>query len=354
MTAPDSPHAPVRPDWLARTREAIIEPDLPIVDPHHHLWDRPGARYLCEDLADDVNDGHNILSTVFVQSRAMLRASGDPAFASVGEVEFANGVAAMGASGVYGSTLFCAGIVGAANLMLGKRVTPVLEAMTAVGGGRLRGIRNAIVWHADPAVQSSTASTAPRMLSDPKFAEGVAVLADFDLVLDVWAYHTQLDEVYALAKANPRVTVVLDHFGGPIGIGPHAADATARTQMLAEWRRRMQALADLPNTRVKLGGGGMPVLGFGFDRLDAAPASAVIAEALQPYTVTCIDLFGVERCMFESNFPVDKGMFSYHVIWNAFKRLAAGASASEKEALFRGTATATYQLRSDMTPGAYA
>lgn len=338
-----APHAGVRPDWLALRREEILDPDLLIVDPHHHLWDRPGARYLPLDLVEDVNSGHRIAATVYVQSRSMLRAHGEPDFAPLGEVEFANGAAAMGASGVYGQTRLCEGIIGGADLSLGDGVLPVLDAMLTVSSGRLCGIRNAVVWHADPAVGSTTAKTTPRMMRNPAFVRGASHLARFGLALDVWAYHTQLDELYELARAIPDVTVVIDHFGGPIGVGVHA---TARHDMIREWRRSMQSLASLPNTRVKLGGAGMPVLGFGFDREALPPASEVLAQAMRPYVEMCIDDFGASRCMFESNFPVDKGMFSYHVIWNAFKRLMheQGASKEEKQALFSATALETYRL----------
>ncbi|MFJ9533936.1 amidohydrolase family protein [Herbaspirillum sp. NPDC101396] len=338
-----SPHAAVRPEWLALRREEIIEPELRIVDPHHHLWDRPGARYLPLDLVEDVNSGHRIAATVYVQSRSMLRTHGEPAFAPLGEVEFANGAAAMGSSGVYGETRLCAGIVGGADLALGDAVLPVLEAMLTVSSGRLCGIRNAVAWHPDPAVGSTTARTVPGMLCNPAFVRGASYLARFGLALDVWAYHTQLDDVYALARSIPEVTVVIDHFGGPVGVG---SDKVARSGMPAHWRKAMQRLAGLPNTRVKLGGAGMPVLGFGFDREEMPPASQVLAQVMRPYVEMCVEDFGAARCMFESNFPVDKGMFSYHVIWNAFKRLmqGQGASQEEKNALFSATALETYRL----------
>jgi predicted TIM-barrel fold metal-dependent hydrolase len=198
------------------------------------------------------------------------------------------------------------------------------------------------VWHADPAVKSSTAILKPGVMSNPAFRRGAAALARFNLVLDIWAYHSQLDELYELASALPDVTVVIDHFGGPIGVGPYAGK---RGPMLAEWARAMQRLAGLPNTRVKLGGIGMPVIGFGFHEREKPPSSADLAEAMKLYVESCIEWFGVQRCMFESNFPVDKGMFSYHVLWNAFKRLTQGASTGEKAALFSDTAIETYRLQ---------
>jgi len=347
MSSAPSPHAPVRPEWLALHREPIIEPSRLIVDPHHHLWDRPGARYLPNDLLEDIGTGHRVAATVFIQSRSMLRAGGDPAFASVGEVEFANGAAAVGAAQIHGPTRICAGIVGGANLALGDAVQPVLESMLSVSGGRLRGIRNSLVWHPDPLITSTNAKTTNGMMSAPEFKVGAALLGRYDLVLDVWVYHTQLDECYALARAIPDVIVVIDHFGGPIGVGDYARSPTDRAQMLTSWRRSMAQLASLPNTRVKLGGGGMPVLGFHFDRAATPPSSSQLAETFRPYVEMCIDMFGVTRCMFESNFPVDKGMFSYDVLWNAFKRLVSDASESEKQALLSETAGATYRLEFD-------
>jgi predicted TIM-barrel fold metal-dependent hydrolase len=344
--AAKSPHAAVRPEWLASRHEPILEPDLPIVDPHHHLWDRPGARYMPYDLLDDIGCGHRILGTVYVQCRSMLRAVGPVEMAPVGEVEFVNGAAAMGASGLYGPGRICAGIVGGADLMLGDRVAPVLEAMIEVSSGRLRGIRNATVWHVDPILRSTIATVPPGLLREPGFQRGAAQLGRYGLVLDVWAYHTQLDDVYRLARAIPDVTVVIDHFGGPIGMGPYRS---RRNAMLAEWRAAMRKLAELPNTRVKLGGGGMPVLGFDFDQAIAPPGSVDLAAALRTYVEECIAWFGPSRCMFESNFPVDKGMFAYAIAWNAFKRLAAGMTDGEKTALFSATAISTYRLQDQLS-----
>jgi L-fuconolactonase len=340
-SASAAPHASVRPDWLALRTEPILEPDLVIVDPHHHLWERVGSRYLPQDFLDDVNSGHKVAATVFVQSRSMLRASGPAELATLGEVEFAVGAAAMGASGFYGPARICEGIVAGADLSLGARVEAVLEAMLRCAGSRLSGVRNPVVWHADSAVKSSTATVRPGVMGDPQFRAGAALLAKFNLALDVWAYHTQLDELFGLASALPDVTVVIDHFGGPIGSGPYAGK---REEMFVQWSRAMQRLASLPNTRVKLGGGGMPVFGFGFHELGNPPSSIELANAMKPYVDGCIEWFGVQRCMFESNFPVDKGMFSYHVLWNAFKRLTHGASDNDKMALFSGTAIQTYRL----------
>jgi predicted TIM-barrel fold metal-dependent hydrolase len=335
------PHVPVRPEWLALRSETILEPGLPIIDAHHHLWDRQGSRYLIHDLYDDLNSGHRIVATVFIQNRAMLRNGGPTEMAPVGEVDFANGAAAFGASGLYGEARACARIVAGPDLTLGDALEPVLEAMQRSAGDRLVGVRNALVWHASPDVRSSTMSPPQGLMADAAFRRGVAKLERFGLSLDIWAYHTQLDEIADLARACPRVTMIVDHFGGPVGTGPHAADMRATFDA---WRAGMQRLAALPNIVVKLGGGGMPVLGFGFDREAMPPASAQLADAWRAYFETCVELFGCERCMFESNFPVDKGMFSYAILWNAFKRLAAHASDAEKAALFHDTAARVYRL----------
>ena len=345
-TAP-SPHLPVRPEWLARRQEEILEPDLPIVDPHHHLVDRENTgRYLLPDLLADTGTGHNITATVYLEWLSMYRAPnmpfGGPAeLRPVGEVEFANGVAAMTASGTYGKTRVCAGIVAYADLMLGARVEPVLEAMIMAGGGRFRGIRYISASHPDEAARGSSVNRPAGLLMDPKVREGFARLHPLGLSFDAFMYHTQLGELVDLARAFPETPVVLNHVGGPIGIGPYAG---RRDEVFAEWRTRIDELARCPNVHVKLGGLGMRLFGFDVHTHDLPPSSEELAAAWRPYIETCIAAFGPSRAMFESNFPVDKGSGSYHVFWNAFKRIAAGCSAAEKSALFSGTASRFYRL----------
>ena len=338
--APPSPFIAVRPEWLDQHREEILEPDLPIVDPHHHLWDRPGNRYLLPDLLADTGSGHRIAATVFVECRAMYRACGPDELRSLGETEFVNGVAAMSASGLYGDTRACAAIVGNVDLRLGGRAREVLEAHVAVSGGRFRGIRNISAWHAG-GVRTSSYEPPPGLLRDPMFRQGYAQLAPLGLSFDAWLLHTQLDEVIDLARAFPDTTLVLDHIGGPIGIEDYAG---RRAQVLADWSAKIAELARCPNVVVKLGGMAMRLSGFDFHTRALPPDSRALADAWKPYVSVCIDAFGVDRCMFESNFPVDKGMCSYQVLWNAFKRLAAGCSDAEKSALFSGTARRVYRL----------
>ncbi|MBN3756265.1 amidohydrolase family protein [Paraburkholderia sp. Tr-20389] len=336
-----APHLPVRPEWLALRDEPVLEPSLAIVDAHHHLWDRQSGRYLADEFGKDVGSGHRVVSTVYVQCRSMLREQGPDAMKPVGEVEFANGIAAMFASGAYGPARCCDAIVGGADLTLGAELDAVLDAMRQVSGGRLRGIRNPLAWHASPDVSSSPVTPPRDLMANPTFRQGVRTLGRYGLSLDAWVYHTQLDELYELARATEDVTIVIDHFGGPLGVGPHARQ---RAEVHAEWQRKLVRLAGLPNTRMKLGGAGMNVFGFDFATRELPPSSEELAAAWRPYFETCVELFGADRCMFESNFPVDKGMFSYRVLWNAFKRLASAMSADEKAALFSRTAASTYRL----------
>ena len=332
----------IREDWLRLTEEPILEPTLPIVDPHHHLWERDArGTYLLPELLADTGSGHDVRATIFVQCGEMYRAAGPQDERPLGETEFVTGVAAVSASGRHGATRACAGIIGMVDLTLGDRIAPLLEAHQAVAGGRFCGIRNRTAWHPSPEVVSNLVSPPPGPLENPAFHDGARRLARHGLPLDVWCYHTQLPLAAALARAAPELTIVIDHVGGPIGIGPFAGK---HAEVFPEWKQRMRALAELPNTVVKLGGLTMYVSGFDFHRRPKPPGSEELAKTWRPYIETCIEAFGAERCMFESNFPVDKGMCSYPVLWNALKRLASGASAAEKTALFSGTAMRVYKL----------
>jgi L-fuconolactonase len=342
--APVSPtgHFTPRNEWLARRQEAILEPELPIVDPHHHLVERPETgRYLLAELLADTNSGHNIVATVYLEWLSMYRAGGPAEMKPVGEVEFANGVAAMAASGTYGKTKVCDGIVGYADLALGGAVEKVLEAQIQAGGGRFKGIRYISATDPDQAAWGSPVSRAPGMLMQPKVREGFAKLAPLGLVFDSFMFHPQLGDLIDLARAFPETPIVLDHVGGAIGLGRYKGK---RDAVFAEWSGRINGLAACPNVHVKLGGLGMRVFGFDVHERPEPPSSAILAGLWRPYIETCIAAFGPERAMFESNFPVDKGSGSYQVFWNAFKRIAAGCSASEKAALFSGTASKFYRL----------
>jgi predicted TIM-barrel fold metal-dependent hydrolase len=340
-TAASSSYLPVRDDWLARRTEPILEPALPIVDPHHHLWERPGWRYMLDDLLADTNSGHNIVATVFVQCRSMHRADGPEAMKPVGETEFVNGVAAMSASGQYGKTKICAGIVGHADLRLGTRVRDVLEAHIRAGGGRFRGIRHITAWDGDKTLMNPAYAPPPGLLADRTFRDGFSALAPLNLSFDAWLYHPQIDELTALAQAFPGTPICLNHVGGPLAIGAYAGK---RDAVFSGWSKSIRALAQCPNVVVKLGGMAMRINGFDFHEKADPPSSEALAAAWKPYVETCVEAFGASRGMFESNFPVDKGSYAYAPYWNACKILARGASAAEKGDLFSGAATRFYRL----------
>jgi predicted TIM-barrel fold metal-dependent hydrolase len=327
---------------LAQTTEDIIDPKRPIVDPHHHLWDRGGLRYMIEEMSDDIASGHNIVATVYVDCRSMYRASGPEAFRPVGEVEFANGVAAMAASGGYGPALICAGIVSHVNLLLGDGAKPVLEAEIAAGQGRFRGIRHSSAYDAEPDIAHMYATRPQGLLLDSTFRKGFACLAPLGLSFDAWLFHPQLAEFVDLARAFPDTKIVLDHCGGPVGLGRFAG---RREETFAVWKASILQAAKCPNVVVKLGGLAMRLLGFDFHERAMPPSSEQAAAAWRPYIETCIEAFGPARCMFESNFPPDKGQCSYRVIFNAFKRIAAPYSEAEKTALFSKTAADFYRLK---------
>ena len=340
-TTTHSPYLPVRDEWLARRVETILEPELPIVDPHHHLWERAGWNYMLDDLLVDTGSGHNIVGTVFVQCRSMHRADGPEAFRPVGETEFVNGVAAMSASGGYGPARICAGIVGHADLRNGAATDAVLEAHIRAGGGRFRGIRHITAWDGDPELMNPAYAPPPGLMFDAAFRQGFACLAPLNLTFDAWLYHPQIGDVAALARAFPNTGICLNHIGGPLAIGSYAGK---RAAVFAQWSAAIRDLAGCPNVVVKLGGMAMRINGWDFHERAEPPSSVDLAAAWKPYVDLCIEAFGASRCMFESNFPVDKGSYGYQAFWNACKILAKGASASEKSDLFCGTASRFYRL----------
>jgi predicted TIM-barrel fold metal-dependent hydrolase len=341
MAQPNVHYIANRADWLARVKEEPLEPDLQIVDPHHHLWDRPGWPYMMPDLLADTSTGHNIVATVFVQCRAFHKATGPEEMKPVGETQFVAGVAAMAESGQYGKTRVCEGIVGHADMLLGARVEPVLEAHVAAANGRFRGIRHITAWDPNPVVMNPAYKPPQHALKDATFQEGLRTLGRMGLSYDAWLYHPQIPDLTAAARAVPETRMVLDHVGGPLAIEGYAGK---RAEVFKDWSAAIKELAACPNVYVKLGGLGMRINGFHFEDAADPPSSEALAAAWKPYMETCIEAFGASRCMFESNFPVDKGSYSYGVFWNACKRLAKGASASEKADLFAGAAQRFYRL----------
>lgn len=345
--------------------EPILEPEIQIVDAHHHLWFLPDAtlialetrnsvaaraiaptyrrhsRYLLDEFLADSQSGHQICSTVFVDANAMYRRNGQGAMDSLGEVEFARGVAAMASSGVFGNVRVCAAIVGGIDLRLGDQVASVLSAQLQAGGVRYRGVRSRpIAYDEDETILGPESST-PHILLDSKFREGFKWLKPLGLSFDVFLFEPQLPELIDLARAFPETQIVLDHVGTPLGVGRYTGK---RHERFTFWRNQIRTLANSPNVAVKLGGLGM---GFGgFDSFSSArqPTSEQLASEWKPYIETCIEFFGANRCMFVSNFPIDAATCSYRVLWNVFKRLSVHASVDEKSALFGGTARRIYKL----------
>lgn len=331
--------------WLDQVVEETLEPDLPICDPHHHLWefrhDRVAHRYLMDDILEDLNAGHNIVSTVYIECGAMYKKDGPVELRSLGETEFANGVAAMSASGDYGKTRICAGIVGNVDLMQGAAAGDILDRHIAVAGGRFRGIRHQASWDASDVIKTGRHVRGPHTFMEPAFREGFKELGKRGLTFEAWLYHPQLPELIDLARAFPDTTIILNHFGTPLGVGPYAGK---REEIFPVWRDAITELSECQNVHAKLGGIAMEVNGFAWHEQEKPPTSETLMEATRGYYEHTLDKFGVDRCMFESNFPVEMVSCSYNVLWNSFKRLTAGYSAAEKAALYHDTATRVYRL----------
>jgi predicted TIM-barrel fold metal-dependent hydrolase len=333
-------HPRVRPDWLAKLTEEVLDPEQPIIDPHHHLWKARPDPYLLADLVADLRSGHNVRATVFIQCRSEYRKDGPEEMQPVGETEFVAAAARESESGEYGALRACAGIVGHADCLLGERIDEVLQAHIQAGEGRFKGIRHSGTY--DPGIAPTALPGAPPGLyRDTAFRAGFGRLHAHGLTFEAWLYHPQLGDLVDLLRAFPDQKVVLNHLGGPLGVGPYE---NRLAEVFAQWRAYMTELAACPNLYVKLGGLAMNVNGFGFHHEVLPPSSGEMATAWRPYIETAVELFGADRCMFESNFPVDKGMCNYPVLWNAFKRVAAGCSADEKAALFHRSAQRFYSL----------
>ena len=332
---------PIREDWLDRHIEPAIEPDLPIVDCHHHLWDQPGRKYLIEDFARDLNAGHRVRATVYLQGHARYRQDGPEELRPVGETEFARSIAEQSRTGQFGQTEICAAIVGFADLHLGARIQDVLEDHINCADGRFRGIRQPLMWDADNAVLLPGWKVARHALADVQFRQGFARLAPLGLSFDACIFHPQIDDVTDLARSFPETSIVLNHSGFPIGIGTYAG---RRQEELGRLKQKLRDLARCSNVALKIGGLGHPTLGFDFHAQPEPPSSNILVDAWRPYVETCIDAFGPERCMFESNFPADKVSCGYVEVWNTFKRLTATYSAAERSRLFSETATEIYRL----------
>ena len=325
--------------WLAQVTEAVLEPGLVICDAHHHLWDYSTSHYELDEFYADIGGGHNITKTVFVECLQKYLPDGPQDMRPVGETQYIDRLGSE--SDARGTrTRVAAGIIGFADLALGQAVQPVLEAHLEASD-RFRGIRHASAWDSSERVHNAHTKPLPELLRQRNFREGFACLEPLGLSFDSWVYHHQLPELIELAKLFPGTTIVLDHVGGPLGIGPYAGK---RDEVFAEWQQGIAALAQCKNVLVKLGGLSMTMTGFGWHKRDLPPNSVELAESMAPYFHACIENFGVDRCMFESNFPVDRASCSYTVLWNAFKRVSADYSETERTALFHDTASRVYRL----------
>jgi L-fuconolactonase len=332
-------------DWLIQYDEETLEPDLVICDPHHHLWNhrvgRTTTRYQLDELLEDLDSGHNIVSTVFIQCGAEYRKDGPEALRPVGETEFVLEIAKANAAAGNPARNVAAGIIGFANLTEGDAIGELLDAHIEAGGGRFRGVRCGATWDASDEIHNSTWGPPEHVLLDSGYRAGVNQLAKRDLVVESWCYHPQIPELIDLARACPDARIVIDHCAGPLGVGPYEG---RQVEVFDVWKTHMAELARCENVFAKLGGLNMPFNGFGWQHRPKPPTSAELIAATQPYFEHLIEAFGIDRCMFESNFPVDKVSCGYNVLWNSFKRMTADYSAAEKAKLYHDNAVGFYRL----------
>ena len=331
--------------WLDKITEEIIEPDIAICDPHHHFWDkrteRDYPRYQLDELLADITSGHNVRSTVFIEARSMYNANLPADKSSIGEVEYVQGISAASASGIYGESRMAASIIGNANLNLGEGVRPILESLSSASN-RFKGIRHSVTWDPHPEVENTALHKYEGQLISDKFQAGAKVLADMKMTFEAWLYFHQLPQLVEFAKSVPNLTIILNHIGGLVMDGPYE---NKREEVIKIWKDGIAEIAECPNVVVKLGGIGMPRTGFDWHERDNPIGSEELASSIAPYFNYCIDHFGTGRCMFESNFPVDKVSFSYQVLYNAFKRFSQGFSESERAAMFHDNAVAIYKVK---------
>jgi predicted TIM-barrel fold metal-dependent hydrolase len=329
-------------EWLDQVVEEIVDPEVSIVDPHHHLWpEGRGLRYGLDQLAVDTRSGHRVVATVFVECHAAYRDDGPEHLRPVGETEFVAASAARLAA-EYPDAPPIAGIVAYADLSLPPdQLDEVLDAHTAAGDGRFVGIRDALSRPIERDALRIPGRALPDRYLDAAFRRGVRELGRRGLTYDTWHYHHQNVEMLELARAVPETTMILDHFGTPLGVGMYAG---RRDEIFPEWADGITALAACPNVVAKLGGLAMPDNGFGWHEAGRPPTSDEFVAAQAPYYHHTIEAFGPRRCMFESNFPVDRMSLSYPVLWNALEKIASRYDPSERSAMFEGTARRVYGI----------
>ena len=345
MNTNKSPHLPVRQEWLNQLIEDPILPNIPIIDPHHHLWDVGFGRYYIEELLEDINSsGHNIVSTVYIMSSSNTKIyskDGLEEFKPLTEIEFATSEGKRADLIPNNKVKVNASIVGCVDLTYGNKLKPVLEKAVNISEGRLKGIRMLLASHTDPRISSGAVKSDLGLMLHPNFIDGAKCIQDANLSLDFWIYHTQLNEMEKIARALPDLTIILNHIGGPIHLGEYEGKQAATHR---EWRSAMMRLSRIPNINVKLGGLGMAVNGAKFHNSQFPPNSVQLSDVWKPWIYETIDMFGFDRCMFESNFPVDKGSCSYGALWNAFKILAKDMSDDEINKLFSKNAAKIYKI----------
>ena len=340
-----NPFLPIDEDWLKLNIEEPIDKDLAIIDPHHHLWDLDFGKYLHDDFSSDIKEsGHNILASVYIMSSANTKIydkSSAKEYETIPEIIFAYDQAEKARTIDSNKCKINESIIGSLDLRHGEKLIPVIEKAISLSKGKLKGIRMLLASHSDPNISSGAVKTPMGIMKDPKFLEGAKILQNYNLSLDFWIHHTQLNEMEYVANSVPELSIILNHVGGPIHLGAYEGK-TALTHR--EWRHSMMRLATLPNISVKLGGLGMEVNGCIFYKNPFPPSSDELCDSWKPWIFETIDLFGFERCMFESNFPVDKGNCSYGNLWNAFKKVCKSMSSDEKNKLFYKNAAKTYKI----------
>ena len=345
MNTNKSPHLPVRQEWLDQHIEDPISPNIPIIDPHHHLWDVGFGRYYIEELLEDINSsGHNIVSTVYIMSSSNTKIyskDGLEEFKPLNEIEFATSEGKRADLIPNNKVKVNASIVGSVDLTYGNKLQPVLEKAVNISEGRLKGIRMLLASHTDPRISSGAVKSDLGLMLHPNFIDGAKCIQNANLSLDFWIYHTQLNEMEKIARSLPDLTIILNHIGGPIHLGEYEGKQAATHR---EWRSAMMRLSRIPNINVKLGGLGMAVNGAKFHNNKFPPNSVQLSDVWKPWIYETIDMFGFDRCMFESNFPVDKGSCSYGALWNAFKILAKDMSDDETNKLFSKNAARIYKI----------
>ena len=332
--------------WLQQVEEEILEPDRPIIDPHHHLWkSRFNRDYLLPELWGDTGSGHNIVKTVFIECRAFYDREAPEHLMSVGETKYVAELARQSREDTNNQATI-AGIVAHSDLCLaGESKELLLEALDQHrqhSDGLLRGIRHSAARDRRPEDLLIVGSAPPYLHGKESFRQGLRIIAEQGLTYDSWHYHHQNLDFLDLARAVPECTMILDHFGTPLGVGVYK---NCRDEIFQEWKQEIREIAKCENVVAKLGGLAMPDNGFGWHEADRPPTSDELIKLQQKYYMHTIECFGPQRCMFESNFPVDRLSINYPVLWNAFKKMAADFSETEKHALFYGTAEKVYSLQ---------